>query len=165
MRPGTRPNFPTRMLTPEMPSPQAVFVGLTTLDVIQRVTSEPRWGRKGVSESSELVAGGPAANAAVTFAALIGSATSRDRSRSRWRGRSREGVDIAVVEFAACIDGGGRFRSLKRDWLGTGDHQDARPVAVLFTGFGRVIFSVLRSKNGFDDEPKRILGRSYVENP
>jgi len=58
-----------------MPSPQAVFVGLTTLDVIQRVTSEPRWGRKGVCESSELVAGGPAANAAVTFAALMGSAT------------------------------------------------------------------------------------------
>ena len=58
-----------------MPSPQAVFVGLTTLDVIQRVTSEPGWGRKGVSESSELVAGGPAANAAVAFAALMGSAT------------------------------------------------------------------------------------------
>jgi sugar/nucleoside kinase (ribokinase family) len=75
MRPGTRPNFPTRMLTPDMPSTQAVFVGLTTLDVIQHVTSEPRWGRKGVSECSELVAGGPAANAAVTFAALIGSAT------------------------------------------------------------------------------------------
>lgn len=58
-----------------MSSPQAVFVGLTTLDVIQRVTSELRWGRKGVSKSSELVAGGPAANAAVTFAALTGSAT------------------------------------------------------------------------------------------
>lgn len=58
-----------------MPSPQAVFVGLTTLDIIQRVTSEPRWGHKGVCESSELVAGGPAANAAVTFAALMGSAT------------------------------------------------------------------------------------------
>jgi len=58
-----------------MPFPQALFVGLTTLDVIQRVTSEPRWGRKGVSDSSELVAGGPAANAAVTFAALMGSAT------------------------------------------------------------------------------------------
>jgi len=58
-----------------MPSPQAVFVGLTTLDVIHRVTSEPRWGQKCVSESSELFAGGPAANAAVTCAALLGSAT------------------------------------------------------------------------------------------
>ncbi len=58
-----------------MSSPQAVFVGLTTLDVIQRVISEPSWGRKGLCESSELVAGGPAANAAVTFAALTGSAT------------------------------------------------------------------------------------------
>ena len=58
-----------------MPSPQAVFVGLTTLDVIHHVTSEPRWGQKCVSESSELFAGGPAANAAVTCAALLGSAT------------------------------------------------------------------------------------------
>jgi len=58
-----------------MTSPQAVFVGLTTLDVIQRVTSVPRWGRKGVSESGALFAGGPAANAAVTCAALLGSAT------------------------------------------------------------------------------------------
>lgn len=58
-----------------MPSPQAVFVGLTTFDVIQRVISEPRWGRKTTSESSELFAGGPAANAAVTCAALLGSAT------------------------------------------------------------------------------------------
>lgn len=58
-----------------MTTSQAVFVGLTTLDVIQYVTSEPSWGRKGVSTSGELSAGGPAANAAVTCAALLGSAT------------------------------------------------------------------------------------------
>lgn len=53
----------------------AVCVGLVDLDVIQRLPATPRWGLKEVSTSQELVAGGPAANAAVTAARLLGSAT------------------------------------------------------------------------------------------
>jgi len=50
-------------------------VGITSLDVIHRVTMAPPRGRKSVSGAVELSAGGPAANAAVTCAALLGSAT------------------------------------------------------------------------------------------
>ncbi|PIE26967.1 MAG: hypothetical protein CSA58_06830 [Micrococcales bacterium] len=50
------------------------FVGITTLDVIQRVSERPRWGKKSVADSVELAAGGPATNAAVTCAWLRGSA-------------------------------------------------------------------------------------------
>ncbi|WP_420174291.1 carbohydrate kinase family protein [Luteococcus sp. OSA5] len=53
----------------------AVFLGLTTLDVVQRVESRPPWGVKSVVESTQLSAGGPAANAAVTAAALLGRST------------------------------------------------------------------------------------------
>jgi len=49
-------------------------VGLTTLDVVQHLEGPPSWGRKQRSVGGELVAGGPAANAAVTAAALLGSA-------------------------------------------------------------------------------------------
>ncbi|MGO4957413.1 carbohydrate kinase family protein [Luteococcus sp. Sow4_B9] len=58
-----------------MTSPNAVFLGLTTLDVVQRVESRPPWGVKSVVESTELAAGGPAANAAITAAAMLGRTT------------------------------------------------------------------------------------------
>ncbi|GAA1395238.1 carbohydrate kinase family protein [Luteococcus peritonei] len=58
-----------------MAGARAVFLGLTTLDVVQRVSARPAWGAKSVVESTELTAGGPAANAAVTAAALLGEAT------------------------------------------------------------------------------------------
>ncbi|MCL1899143.1 MAG: PfkB family carbohydrate kinase [Promicromonosporaceae bacterium] len=45
------------------------FVGLTTLDVIHRAAS-PRRNQKVTASSQEIAAGGPAANAAVTAAAL-----------------------------------------------------------------------------------------------
>lgn len=54
---------------------ETVFLGLTTLDVVQRVDARPRLGTKQVVGSTELVAGGPAANAAVTAASMRGSAT------------------------------------------------------------------------------------------
>lgn len=53
----------------------AVAVGLTTLDVVERINTPPTWGDKSVSDSVELLAGGPAANAAVTCAAMLGAAT------------------------------------------------------------------------------------------
>lgn len=51
-----------------------VCVGLTVLDVVQRVAEPVAWGRKHVSIAAEVAAGGPAANAAVCAARLLGSA-------------------------------------------------------------------------------------------
>lgn len=53
----------------------AVCVGFADLDVIHRVDAPPVWGSKGTCRSVELATGGPASNAAVTAAALLGSAT------------------------------------------------------------------------------------------
>jgi len=47
-----------------------VCVGLTTVDLVQRVEKIPRVDEKAEAESVEIAAGGPAANAAVTAAAL-----------------------------------------------------------------------------------------------
>jgi sugar/nucleoside kinase (ribokinase family) len=52
-----------------------LLVGLCTVDVVQRVAELPSPGQKLQSTSVELVAGGPAANAAITVAALGGRAT------------------------------------------------------------------------------------------
>ncbi|MFV0459985.1 MAG: PfkB family carbohydrate kinase [Actinomycetales bacterium] len=51
-----------------------VALGLTTLDVVHHTDAPIVLGGKSVSTSVELVAGGPAANAAVTIAALLGRA-------------------------------------------------------------------------------------------
>jgi sugar/nucleoside kinase (ribokinase family) len=51
-----------------------LLVGLATVDVVQRVTELPGPGHKVQSTSVELVAGGPAANAAVAVAGLGGRA-------------------------------------------------------------------------------------------
>lgn len=54
--------------------PVGVFVGLATLDAVYRVQRPPAPDEKVTALSQELAAGGPAANAAVTFAALGGRA-------------------------------------------------------------------------------------------
>jgi sugar/nucleoside kinase (ribokinase family) len=54
--------------------PRGVFVGLATLDTVYRVAAMPAVNEKVVASGQELSAGGPAANAAVTFAALGGQA-------------------------------------------------------------------------------------------
>lgn len=54
--------------------PAGAFVGLATLDAVYRVTEPPAADRKLVASGQELAAGGPAANAAVTYAALGGQA-------------------------------------------------------------------------------------------
>jgi sugar/nucleoside kinase (ribokinase family) len=51
-----------------------VFVGLATLDVIHRIAKAPAVNEKITSTAQFVAAGGPAANAAVTFAALGGDA-------------------------------------------------------------------------------------------
>jgi len=60
--------------------PSGIFVGLTTLDVVQFVDGMPSSNRKTTARESWLAAGGPAAVAAVAFSALGGSATLVRRS-------------------------------------------------------------------------------------
>lgn len=55
--------------------PRGVFAGLATLDVIHRVDDPPGRNEKITARAQFVAAGGPAANAAVTFAALGGRAT------------------------------------------------------------------------------------------
>lgn len=55
--------------------PRGVFAGLATLDVVHRVPSPPTANQKITATAQFVAAGGPAANAAVTFAALGGHAT------------------------------------------------------------------------------------------
>lgn len=57
-----------------MTRPRGVFVGLATLDVIHRIAAPPAVNQKITSSAQFVAAGGPAANAAVTFAALGGNA-------------------------------------------------------------------------------------------
>ena len=54
--------------------PVGVFVGLATLDVIHRIAKAPAVNEKITSTAQFVAAGGPAANAAVTFAGLGGDA-------------------------------------------------------------------------------------------
>ena len=55
-------------------APLGVFVGLATLDVVHRVASPPRRNEKVTAVRQDVAAGGPAAGAAVTYAALGGRA-------------------------------------------------------------------------------------------
>jgi len=55
-------------------APVGVFVGLATLDVVHRITKAPAVNQKITATAQSVAAGGPAANAAVTFAALGGDA-------------------------------------------------------------------------------------------
>ncbi|MGH3972421.1 MAG: PfkB family carbohydrate kinase [Pseudonocardiaceae bacterium] len=52
--------------------PCGLFVGLTTLDLVQRVAQRPGVNEKVIAQRSDLAAGGPAAVAAVTIAARSG---------------------------------------------------------------------------------------------
>lgn len=65
--PSTTPPPPRRMA--------GLFVGLATLDLVQRVDALPGPDDKATATWQELAAGGPALNAAVVFAALGGDAT------------------------------------------------------------------------------------------
>jgi len=55
--------------------PRGVFIGLSTLDVVHRVKTLPASNMKATATRQDIAAGGPALNAAVTFAALGGEAT------------------------------------------------------------------------------------------
>jgi sugar/nucleoside kinase (ribokinase family) len=56
-------------------APRALFTGLCTLDIIQGVTRMPGRNEKVTAQRQAIAAGGPATNAAVTFAFLGGQAT------------------------------------------------------------------------------------------
>lgn len=62
------------MTTSDGHRPRGVFVGLATLDVIHRVSAPPAVNEKITAHRQFVAAGGPAANAAVTFAGLGGDA-------------------------------------------------------------------------------------------
>jgi sugar/nucleoside kinase (ribokinase family) len=55
--------------------PSGLFVGLATLDVIQRVERPPGPDEKVIAKRADIAAGGPATGAALAFAALGGRAT------------------------------------------------------------------------------------------
>ena len=59
---------------PRLGVPVGVFVGLTTLDVLHRVERSPGPNEKVTALRQDVAAGGPAANAAVVFAAMGGTA-------------------------------------------------------------------------------------------
>ncbi|WP_019202234.1 PfkB family carbohydrate kinase [Tsukamurella sp. 1534] len=59
---------------PSAGAPAGLFVGLATVDVIQRVAELPRPNAKVTATRQDVAGGGPALNAAATFAALGGRA-------------------------------------------------------------------------------------------
>ena len=93
-----------------MHRPRGVFAGLATLDVIHRVDASPGPDEKVTALSQFVAAGGPAANAAVTFAALGGHAvllTALGRSpiaRTISAELTEHGVE--VIDVAPDLDAG-----------------------------------------------------------
>lgn len=87
------------------PWPSGVFAGLATLDVVHAVERLPGPDEKVDAASTVLAAGGPAANAAKTFAALGGRATlltalGGDAAAALVRAEL-EGFGVRVVDLAA----------------------------------------------------------------
>lgn len=95
---------------------RVVCLGLAVLDVVQRVQSPPEWGTKGVAESVELAAGGPATNAAIAAAALgsrvvlitaLGSSPQASVVRAECESLGLEVLDLSTDDWelpvASCI--------------------------------------------------------------
>src|SRR5699024_7911590 len=107
LRSGSRPRGPPEVT---MHRPRGVFAGLATLDVIHRVDASPGPDEKVTALSQFVAAGGPAANAAVTFAALGGHAVLLTAlGRSPIAGTisaelTEHGVE--VIDVAPDLDGG-----------------------------------------------------------
>lgn len=89
--------------------PRGLFVGLATLDVIHRVAAPPAANQKITASAQFVAAGGPAANAAVTFAALGGEATLLTALGSSPIARAitdeLTGVGVRVVDVAPELTG------------------------------------------------------------
>lgn len=108
-------------------APVGVFVGLATLDVLHRVERVPGPNEKVTATRQDIAAGGPAANAAVVFAALGGRARlitslgSHPIAAVIGADLAAEGVDVqdvtpelpaAPAVSAVCITGGTGERSV-----------------------------------------------------
>ncbi len=96
----------------EEAGPVGVFVGLTTLDLIQHVERIPSPNTKASATWQELSAGGPALNAAVTFAALgatatlltrIGSGPVADLVRDDLERRRVRVIDLATGAYSPSV--------------------------------------------------------------
>jgi sugar/nucleoside kinase (ribokinase family) len=83
-------------------TPSALFVGLMTLDVIHAVDAALAPNEKAPALRQDIAAGGPAANAAVTFAALGGTATLLTAAGGHPLARAAAGEllerDVAIVD-------------------------------------------------------------------
>lgn len=86
--------------------PRGVFAGLATLDVIHRIDAPPGPNQKITAHAQFVAAGGPAANAAVTFAALggravlltaLGQGTIAETITAELREQGVEVIDIAPM--------------------------------------------------------------------
>lgn len=124
--------------------PVGVFVGLTTLDVIHRSRRAPGPDEKMTAERQDLAAGGPAANAAVVFAALggharlvtaLGTGPAASVARADLETHGVEivdlaaGRDVALGVSAVRVDSVTGERSvLSMDAVGSGLDLDALPV-------------------------------------
>ena len=84
--------------------PQGIFVGLATLDIIQRVRELPGRNAKATAIRQDIAGGGPALNAAVVFSMLGGHATLVTRlgqgSISSVIREDLESNGVAIVDFA-----------------------------------------------------------------
>src|SRR5690625_5980424 len=102
-RSGSRPRGPPEVT---MHRPRGVFAGLATLDVIHRVDASPGPDEKVTALSQFVAAGGPAANAAVTFAALGGHAvllTALGRSPIDRKSTRLNSSHVATSYAASCL--------------------------------------------------------------
>lgn len=91
-----------------MSAPVGWFVGLSILDVVQRVDGFPKPNQKVVATDTWLAAGGPATNAAIAFAALggravlwtaLGAGAAADVVRADLAGAGVEVIDAAPAGF------------------------------------------------------------------
>ncbi|MGC5166161.1 nucleoside/nucleotide kinase family protein [Luteimicrobium sp. DT211] len=92
--------------------PSGLFVGLTTLDVVHRVGAPPDPNTKVTARRQDVAAGGPAANAAVVFAALggratlvtaLGSGAAASAARGDLEAHGVRVVDVAPRGFALAV--------------------------------------------------------------
>ncbi len=79
---------------------KALFVGLTTIDLIYQVEQAPQANQKSVAQDFSLAAGGPATNAAVTFAALQERA---NRTTSAQQQSERNAPSAMVPTLVTCL--------------------------------------------------------------
>ncbi len=92
--------------------PTCWFVGLTTLDVVHRASAPPARNQKITASRQDVAAGGPAANAAVTAAALgvdavlisaLGSGPVAAAARADLEAHGVTVVDVADEGFALAV--------------------------------------------------------------